>query len=144
MKTDNSISLIGKIRAQSNKFIVKELTKAGIVGLVPSHGDILITLFKNEEMTMTEIADEIHRDRSTVTTLVNKPLKFQYVSVRKNPQDHRSNIVSLTQRGKELEPTFKKISMRLYEIEYHGISAEDQAVFKKVLMKINDNFTKTN
>lgn len=139
MKTDKTIYLIGRIREKANELILKELAKIGFKDIAPSHGDILATLFAHKELTMTEIANNIHRDRSTVTTLANKLTKLGYISSRKDPQDNRSTIIFLTQKGKELEPGFKQISQSLYEIEYKGVSEEEKEVFQKVLEKICDN-----
>lgn len=139
MKTDNTINLIGRIREKANKFLIKELENLGLTNIAPSHGDILAALFKRKEATMTEIADLIHRDRSTVTTLVNKLIKLGYVSSKKDPNDNRSSIIYLTEKGKELESGFKEISEKLYMIEYKGISDEEKDVLKSLLLKIYDN-----
>lgn len=141
MKTDNSIHLIGRIREKANNFITQELERLGVTGIVPSHGDIIVCLLKDEELTLTEIANSINRDRSTVTTLVDKLTKLGYVASRKNPEDRRSSLVFLTQKGKELESGFIEISCKLYEIEYKNISDEEKEVFRSVLTKIHDNFS---
>lgn len=140
MKSDNSIFLIGRIREKVNNFIVKELEELGIKGVVPSHGDILVSLFNQEEMTMTQIANKIHRDRSTVTTLVNKLMKLGYIQSKKNPEDSRSSIIYLTTKGKELESGFKEISNKIFENEYKGIDESEKEVFYRVLNKIHENF----
>jgi hypothetical protein len=46
MKKGNALSLISRIREKANKFIVRELENHGIKGIVPSHGEILVLLFK--------------------------------------------------------------------------------------------------
>lgn len=140
MKIDNSIFLIGRIRENVNNFIVKELEELGIKGVVPSHGDILVSLFKQEEMTMTEIANKIHRDRSTVTTLVNKLMKLGYIKSKKNPEDSRSSIIYLTTKGKALEKDFKEISDKIFQKEYKGIDESEKEIFYRVLNKIHENF----
>ncbi|WP_432403300.1 MarR family winged helix-turn-helix transcriptional regulator [Wukongibacter sp. M2B1] len=140
MKTDKTIYLIGRIREKANEFILKELEMVGFKDIVPSHGDILITLFKYSECTMTDIANSIHRDRSTVTTLVSKLIKLGYVSSTKDPNDSRSVIIFLSEKGKALEPSFKEISQKLYETEYKGISEDERRVFQKMLEKIYNNF----
>ena len=144
MKVDNSIQLIGRIREEANDFIMDELKKLGCEAIVPSHGDILASLFRAGELTMTEISDAIHRERSTVTTLVNKLVKLGFVKTKKNPEDSRYSIVYLTQKGKELEPNFYNISERIYSIEYEGISDNDKKIFNEVLNKIHSNFKKRN
>lgn len=139
MNTDNTINLIGRIREKANKFLLKELEKLGLQNIAPSHGDILAALFKRDKATMTEISEIIHRDRSTVTTLVNKLIKLGYVSSKKDFNDNRSSIIYLTEKGKELEAGFKEISQKLYMIEYKGISEEEKMIFKSLLQKIHDN-----
>ncbi len=140
MNTDNTINLIGRIQDKSNKYLLKEMEKLGLQNIALSHADILAALFKYEEATMTEIADTIHRERSTVTTLVSKLINLGYISSKKDPHDSRSSIIFLTEKGLKLKTGFDEISQKLYEREYKGISDEDKEVFKRVLKKIYDNF----
>lgn len=140
MKTDATIHYMSRIREKVNEKIQSELEKAGAVGLVPSHGDLLMALYEREALTMTELADRIHRDRSTVTTLIGKLKRLGYVEVRKNPEDARSNCVYLTTKGRALHPIFIEISQALYEREYQGINEEDQKLFLKLLEKVYANF----
>ena len=144
MRYDNTISLISKIRETSSTFIISELEKLGIKGIVPSHGEIIVTLIKHRELTMTEIAEKINRDRSTVTTLVKKLNKIGFTATKKNESDHRSNFVFLTSKGKELEEGFNQISKRLYEVQFKGIKEEEKEIFRNVLIKIYDNFKQEN
>ena len=83
MNTNNIISLIATIREKSNKFIMREMNNRNIKGLVTSHGDILMALFKNEVLTMKDISEKIERDKSTVTTLVDKLVSIGYVTKQK-------------------------------------------------------------
>jgi len=140
MKTDKTIYLIGRIREKANEFILKELEQVGFTNIAPSHGDVLATLFKHNECTMTDLANNIHRDRSTVTTLVNKLIKLGYVSSKKDANDSRSRIIFLTEKGKVLETEFIKISQKLYDIEYKELSEEEKEIFQKILIKIYNNF----
>lgn len=137
---DNSLSIIGKIRDQSNEYIRIRLTQIGVKGIVASHGDILMMLIKFKELTMTEIAEKIHRDRSTVTTLVNKLIKLEIIKSKKNPKDSRSSLIFLTKKGKEFETDILNISKELYEIEYSEIPKEEREKFLKTLDKILNNF----
>lgn len=144
MKYDNTINLISRIREASNFFIVSQLEKLGMKGIVPSHGDIIVTLIKYGELTMTEIADKINKDRSTVTTLVKKLNKIGFTATKKNKGDQRSNFVFLTPKGKELEEGFNHISEKIYEVQFKGITEEEKEIFRNVLIKIYDNFKQEN
>lgn len=144
MRYDNTINLISKIREISSMFIISELEGLGIKGIVPSHGDIIVTLIKHKELTMTEIAEKINKDRSTVTTLVKKLNKIGFTATKKNENDQRSNFVFLTSKGKELEEGFNQISEKLYAIQFDGVTEEEKDIFRKILIKIYNNFKQEN
>lgn len=140
MKRDKSIWIIGNIRSEANDFLMEEMKKIGMEKVVPSHGGILMALFKNEELTMTEISIMVSKERSTVTTLVNKLIKQGYIKQSKNPNDNRSNIVYLTQKGRDLKASFLKISEQLFEIEYKGLNEEEIILFNNLINRIHCNF----
>lgn len=135
------VSRLGKTLASANSFIVKQLNEAGLKDLVPSHGDILLVLFAQKSVSMQELSRKIHRDPSTVTTLVKKLVKAGYVQTQKNDEDKRKTEVCLTRKGKGLEGRFDAISQRLVSVQMEGIDASDFAITCKTLEKIRDNFT---
>lgn len=144
MRYDNTINLISRIREESIIFIISELEKLGMKGIVPSHGGIIVTLIEHRELTMTKIAEKINKDRSTVTTLVKKLNKIGVTETKKNEGDQRSNFVFLTPKGRKLEKGLKKISERLYDIQFDGVTEEEKEIFKNVLIKIYNNFKQEN
>ncbi|GMQ64090.1 MULTISPECIES: MarR family winged helix-turn-helix transcriptional regulator [Vallitalea] len=141
MKADNTLYLIGKVRVLINQFIISELKKKGINGIVPSHGNIILSLLKNKSLTMSELADKIGKDPSTITTLVKKLNDFGYTQMIKDEEDKRVNRVSLTSKGKELEEAFIIISEEIHNKQYNNISDNEKEVFRQVLNKMIDNFS---
>ncbi|MDN3954505.1 MarR family winged helix-turn-helix transcriptional regulator [Sporolactobacillus laevolacticus] len=140
MKTDNAFNLLARIHEKVNKKLISSLNEYGITDLVPSHGDILAALFKKDCVTMMSIAQLIHRDKSTVTQLVKKLVKKDYVFCKDNPQDHRSSLVCLTDKGNSLKEIFQKISRELYETAYEGLTPDEIANFHQLVKKIHNNF----
>lgn len=141
MKADNTLYLIGKVRAMINQFIISELKKKGINGIVPSHGNIILSLLRNKSLTMSELADEIGKDPSTITTLVKKLNDFGYTQMIKDEKDKRVNRVLLTSKGKELEEAFVIISEEIHNKQYNNISNSDKEIFRQVLIKMISNFS---
>lgn len=140
-KTKQIISLISNIRDKANELIIKELQKNGIKGLAPSHGAILNILFKsNERIRMQDIAHNIHKDKSTVTALVNKLSKLGYIKRIKCTEDSRVTYITLTHKGEELMPVFKKISNLLIETTYRNIEENEKAKLLENLEIIYNNF----
>ena len=139
MKTDQIISLISSIREKANKFIVQEMTSRGITGLVPSHGNILVFLFKNTTLTMKDLANMVGKDKSTITALVDKLVTLGYVAKRKDEFDNRVVLVNLTEKGEALKPDFAEISKSLLAAVYAGTSEEERLQLVAILSKIEDN-----
>ena len=140
MEAKDIISLISKIKESANGFITSEMDSWGVKGLATSHGDILSALLKSEKLTMKELADKIGRDKSTVTALVDKLIKYGYAEKTRDIEDNRVVFVTLTEKGKELKPMFEKISQDLLSKVYKDISQNEREELIKTLKKIKNNF----
>lgn len=132
-----TLSLISKVYEKGNRFIIKQLEQNGASGLVPSHGDILAVLYKYEKISMKEIANKIHRTKPTVTVLVNKLEKMNFVNRETSSTDNRYTYLVLTQKGKDFQPIFERISLELNEMLHKNLSEEEAALLEKLLLKMH-------
>lgn len=130
------LSLVSKIHEQGNRFIIEKLKNNGAEGLAPSHGDILVCLYKNGKMTMKDIANCIHRTKPTVTVLVDKLEKLGYLKREASVEDSRSTNIVLTQKGEDFKVIFEKISKELNKMLYKNLSPEESELIEKLLKKI--------
>lgn len=137
---DNTAHQISRVRRLVNEFLLQEMAAVGLEGFVPSYGDLLSQLSHEPAMTMTDLARAIHRDRSTVTTLVKNLAAKGFVELDENPDDLRSRLVSLTDAGNQLQHAFQSISKKLMHTTWQGINPEERAQFLAVLDKIIQNF----
>lgn len=142
MKGKRTLSIISRIREAANKFIVDELKKAGISDIVPSHGDILMSLYRNnnQPISMKEISRKIRRTQPTVTVLIDKLIDYGYVKKDKNQQDGRTTDISLTPQGENFKSIFLDIAARMNEKMFQGFSEEDIDLTEKLLSKIEKNW----
>jgi len=140
VKTDHIIALIAKTREKSNAFILMKLKEMGIEGLAPSHGDILVNLFRSSPLSMKELAERIGRDKSTITALINKLIKLGYVEKQKDPSDSRVTLIGLTREGEELKPDFEYVSAKLISTTFRGFSTKEKEEVVRLLERVHDNF----
>ena len=129
------LSLVSRIHEKGNRFIIEELKNNGAEGLVPSHGDILVCLYKNSKMTMKDIANCIHRTKPTVTVLVDKLEKLGYLKRELSDKDNRCTYIVLTQKGEDFKVIFEKISEELNKMLYKNLSIEESELIEKLLRK---------
>ena len=131
-----TLSLISKIHEKGNRFIIEELKNNGVEGLVPSHGDILVCLYKNGKMTMKDIANYIHRTKPTVTVLGDKREKLGYLKRVASDKDSRSTYVILTQKGEDFKATFDQISNNLNKMLNKNLSENEVKLLEELLQKM--------
>jgi DNA-binding MarR family transcriptional regulator len=140
MDSSGIIALIGTLRGHAYRFIQGELSSHGMKGLTPSHGAILDQLFGGDEISMSEMAARIDRDKSTVTTLVQKLVRHGYVAKRKDPDDTRITYIRLTPAGRALEPSFREISRALLRRTYAGFAGKEKREVMDYLVRILRNW----
>ncbi len=140
MNTNLIIHMIGKINEKTNRFLMKELENQGFKGISPSHGDILGILCMTDSVQMKDIAEFINRDKSTVTSLVNKLVGLGYIEKKASPDDNRVTLICLTDKGKALKPNIMEISNNLMAKAHKGISDTERILFMDLLIKLYKNF----
>ncbi|WP_243238746.1 MarR family winged helix-turn-helix transcriptional regulator [Romboutsia sp. 1001713B170207_170306_H8] len=80
MKDKYIIYFISRTKANMIKFIENKLKENNLTDLIPTHGNILTALYESDKkLTMKEIAKKIGKDKSTVTSLVNKLISLGYI-----------------------------------------------------------------
>lgn len=136
---NNAISLISRIREQANRFIINELEKNGIKGIVPSHGDIMAVLYSCEKCTMKELAQKIHRTKATLTVLVDKLIDLKLIKKEKSSEDSRVSYITLTEKGYSLKSVFEEISNKLKDRLFEDFSDEEIINFTIMLEKARKN-----
>jgi DNA-binding MarR family transcriptional regulator len=138
-----AISKISNIRNQVSDYIECELRKRGIEGLVASHGNILDILYEsNGKLTMKEISEGINRSKSTVTQLVDRLLKADYVTKETNSEDKRFSYIVLTDKGLSIKKDFKEISQNVMKEFYKDFTDEEIEILLLLLDRVIHNFTR--
>ncbi len=139
------IYFISRTKAEMIKFIENKLKINGLNDLIPSHGNILTALFESDKpLTMKEISTKIGKDKSTVTSLVNKLITLGYVQKQKSLTDKRVTYIKLTQQGRDIEDKFNYISSEVKETAYDNFTEEEKTEFLRLLKKLSLNFRNSN
>ncbi|SRR6056297_458101 len=142
MNKNYLIYYVSKIRKKSGRFIENGLGLEGLNGLCASHGTILSALYsQNRALSMKEISKIIYRNKSTTWQLVDKLVKEGYIEKTRCKDDGRVSYVVLTDKGREIQPSFESISARLIEKAYENFSDDETAELLRLLKKLSDNFS---
>lgn len=141
MKDKYIIYFISRTKANMIKFIENKLKENNLIDLIPTHGNILTALYESDrKLTMKEIAKKIGKDKSTVTSLVNKLISLGYIQKEQSTTDKRFTYISLTQKSRDIEDKFNFISSQVKETAYKDFTEEEKEEFLRLLRKLNSNF----
>lgn len=133
-------NVISRIHQLSEEFLKGELEKAGLTGMVASHGHILGCLFMEDRLPMWRIVSLIKRRKSTLTVLADKLEQEGYIRREASPADSRVRHLALTPKAEAIRPVFMDIGERLRERFWKGFSPEEQTRFMDYLLRMESNF----
>lgn len=135
------VYFISRTKANMIKFIENKLKENNLNDLIPTHGNILTALYEsNKKLTMKEIAKKIGKDKSTVTSLVNKLINLGYLKKEQSTVDRRVTYISLTEKARDIEGKFNFISSQVKETAYKDFTDEEKKEFLRLLRKLSSNF----
>ena len=140
MDVNSSISLLSHIHTITADFLIEKLKERGYPDFASSHGNILFQLSVNEKMTMGELSEKINRDKSTTTVLVRKLEKDGFITGDAAPNDKRSRIIYLTEKGRQFNATAQELSSDLLGTFYKGFTENEKEEFFNTLLRIKKNF----
>lgn len=135
------VYFISRTKSNMIKFIENNLKENNLNDLIPTHGNILTALYEsNKKLTMKEIAKKIGKDKSTVTSLVNKLINLGYLKKEQSTVDRRVTYISLTEKARDIEGKFNFISSQVKETAYKDFTDEEKEEFLRLLRKLSSNF----
>ena len=105
---------------------------------------LLALLWDRDHQSQKEIQEELLKDKASVTSLVSYLIKNGFISKKQNSSDKRSFIVSLTQKGKDVQAKTVPIAIQNITTATQSINSEELAITTKVLTQIITNLTQEN
>ncbi len=140
MKRDLVLFAIGRISELAKQYLAGELRSHGMGDLGVSHMEIIGVLTRRQSVQLKDLVELIGKDKSTITALTKKLLKKGLIEKRSDPDDNRISHISLTEKGRRLEPAVMAISARLRRKAYQDLSEEEKEQLAALLEKIRRNF----
>jgi DNA-binding MarR family transcriptional regulator len=128
--------LIARVRDKFHRYFLREFKAHGIEELSPSHGDILFVLASRKRATMRDLATRIDRDKSTLTSLVNKLEAGGYVRRTRDPNDNRITYIEPTRKSRRVTFLMYAISRRLLRECYGEFTETEKRTLVELLDKL--------
>ena len=122
------------------QFIAAKLRRMD-VPLTPEQFILIDLLWNQGSMSQQQLADQMQKDKNSVTKLVDALERKGFVVREQNRQDRRSNTLVLTEKAEGLKHGAKQKGISILDEMLVGISEEELRSFLMILHKLNRNMT---
>ena len=127
----------------SSKEIIKKYTDyLKEYGLTYTGYIVLMAIEDDQKLNIKKLGERVFLDSGTLTPLLKKLEKKNYVIRTREEQDERNLQISLTERGKDIQNVLSDISQSVFN-EFNITQEETQNLVEDLQNFVTKNFDKT-
>lgn len=143
MKPDSLPEGLFRLMYNFKKAMLKNLAGAEL-DVAPMHIRSLHLINNIDKCTAANIAETLERDKAQITRLINDLISQGLIVKTPNPEDKRSQYITLTGQGEEILGEMKKVAEKVHKEMHQGIDAKDIENFYRTAAAITDNLSQRN
>ena len=113
------------------------------VDLTPEQFLLIDLLWNHGPLSQQELADQLQKDKNSVTKLVDAAERKGFVIRQQNPHDRRSNTIILTDLALGLKDNAKSTGIFILDKMLAGIGEDELHTFLGTLAKLCSNMDTT-
>lgn len=134
--------LIGRIHLEGNRLLNKLLQDHHVNSFTSEQGKILYQLWKEDGLTLTELASRTGLALNTLSKMVQTMEKQGLIEKQAILGDKRRKQIILAKLGRQAKEDSQEISKMMIDQMYKGFSSKEIEVFENQLRRILKNFKK--
>jgi MarR family transcriptional regulator, organic hydroperoxide resistance regulator len=136
---DNAGGYLIELAEQSLKKKLIKKFRDHDIPVTPFQWVVLYRLWQKDRQTQAELSSKTFRDYPSMTRVVDGLEKQGFIIRESNKSDRRSNIVCLTEKGREMEQVLPPIVEEHLHEALIGIDRDELEIMKKCLKTICAN-----
>ena len=109
------------------------------IDLTPEQFLLIDLLWNLGPMSQQKLADSMHKDKNSITKLVDALEAKGFVERQRDKNDRRSNTVVTTEKSQAIKDRTKEFGISMLDDMLEGISEEELRSFLSTLDKISKN-----
>jgi MarR family transcriptional regulator, organic hydroperoxide resistance regulator len=134
--------LISKIKQISGRVFDRKLKDYRIDDLNTAQGRIIFSLWKNDNITISELAKQTALGKTTLTSMLKRLQKSEYIVMNEDKKDRRRVIVSLSGKNRIVKARHEAASAEMTSLFYEGLSEKQIDDFENILRHILSNLVR--
>lgn len=126
--------LIHRTDVKLTNFLLRNLKPYGVT---PEQWGIIVTLGEERGYTQKEIANHLEKDQTTIVRMIVSMEKKGLVKRVDHPQDKRSQLLFLTEKGTALKKTIVPVVQEIHMQMTERLTAEEEEILAELLNKVH-------
>ncbi|MFT6984791.1 MAG: DNA-binding MarR family transcriptional regulator [Psychromonas sp.] len=123
----------------SYRLVMRSTLKANEIGLNAMHVKCLGFINRSEICTANDIVHFFARDKAQIARLIKEMIANKWLTKTANPEDRRSQLLSLTEQGKVLAELISKTQRNVQKKMQENLTSEELQAFKRTADIISTN-----
>ena len=115
------------------------LKESGVDAFNGAQGRILYVLWENGTLTITEIGRLTSLAKTTLTSMLDRMEESGLVERTPDKRNRRQTLISITDKAREYRELYDRVSERMNELFYQGLSEPEIAELERMLNRIIAN-----
>lgn len=129
-------TLISQVHQVSGRIWNKILRDHGMEDLEGARGRVIFALWGSDEVPIKTLCEKTSLDKSTLTGIINRLVRDDYVEKMKDETDRRNTLIKLTGKEQKFMDKMDSVSMEMNEIFYKGFTDDEIIQFDNMLERI--------
>lgn len=134
--------LVARIHQMQGRVFARMLKAHKLARINPAQGRILFVLWKEDGLSMGELAKRTSLGPSTLTRMLDRMEKAGHVRRVYDDADRRKVAIALTNKNRALKSAYDEVSDAMSAVFYAGMSAAEIATLEGLLERVLANLTK--
>lgn len=109
------------------------------IRLTPEQFLLIDLLWNQGPMSQQQLADSMHKDKNSITKLVDALERKDLLVRKRNVKDKRSNTIILTEKAEKMKEDAKEAGIAMLDRILDGITETELRSFLDTLNKMSEN-----
>lgn len=131
------IAQIKQLQARHVSRLIKE--QMGSDSLNGPQFNILYELWREDNITISELSYRTKLANTTLTTMLDRLEKMGYIIRKSNPNDRREIRIMLKEQSEQLKEQYNEILRIMHSVNFKGFTEEEEQQLRAYLDRIKQN-----
>ena len=131
--------LIAKIHQLAGRIFARKLKEHQIDDLNPAQGRIMFVLWREDGISINELAQRTSLGKSTLTSMLDRLERSGHLTRVPSGEDRREILIRRTDKDRALEELYVRASQEMTELFYAGFVPSGIDRFETGLQRVYDN-----